>query len=85
MGNTFGGSVVTPYDLFPVLPNSLTKQSIFGTVATTRGWLTSADSEYNALVADGISLSVARPTQGQVIIDESGGISNGFTSPRGRI
>jgi hypothetical protein len=39
LGNTFGGSVVTNTDLFPQLPNSLTPQSIYGTVATTRGWL----------------------------------------------
>src|SRR5205085_5385357 len=34
-----GGSLVSPQDLFPQLPNSLTPQSIYGTVATTRGWL----------------------------------------------
>src|SRR5262249_35941069 len=48
IGNTFGGSLVTtnttttpPFDndIFPRLANSLTPQSIFGTVATTRGWL----------------------------------------------
>src|SRR5262249_56863958 len=39
LGNTLGGSLVTPYDQFPQLVNSLTPQSIYGTVATTRGWL----------------------------------------------
>ncbi len=39
LGDTSGGSLVTPSDLFPQLANSLTPQSIYGTVATTRGWL----------------------------------------------
>jgi hypothetical protein len=39
VGDTTGGSLVTPQDLFPHLDNSLTPQSIYGTVATTRGWL----------------------------------------------
>src|SRR5262249_53850650 len=39
VGSTFGGSLVTPYDRFPVLPTSLTPQSVYGTVATPRGWL----------------------------------------------
>ena len=39
LGDTSGGSLVTPDDLFPQLVNSLTPQSLYGTVATTRGWL----------------------------------------------
>ncbi|HEX5279640.1 MAG TPA: hypothetical protein VFW28_06150 [Micropepsaceae bacterium] len=38
LGSTLGGSLVSN-DFFPQLPNSLTPQSIYGTVATTRGWL----------------------------------------------
>ncbi|MGY3658239.1 hypothetical protein [Bradyrhizobium sp. USDA 376] len=51
LGNTFGGSVVTPYDQFPQLVNSLTPQSIYGTVATTRGWLSAGAT--SPLVAEG--------------------------------
>src|SRR5207302_7726284 len=49
--NTFGGSLVTPYDQFPFLAKSLTPQSIFGTVATTRGWLSAGAT--SPLVAEG--------------------------------
>ncbi len=51
LGNTFGGSVVTPYDQFPQLVNSLTPQSIYGTVATTRGWLSAGAT--SPLLAEG--------------------------------
>ena len=50
LGNTFGGSLVS-YDQFPQLANSLTPQSIFGTVATTRGWLSAGAT--SPLVAEG--------------------------------
>ena len=50
-GNTLGGSVVTPYDQFPQLATSLTPQSIYGTVATTRGWLSAGAT--SPLVAEG--------------------------------
>jgi hypothetical protein len=43
--NTLGGSVVTPYDQFPQSLISLTPQSIYGTVATTRGWLSAGATE----------------------------------------
>jgi RTX calcium-binding nonapeptide repeat (4 copies) len=51
LGNTAGGSIVTPADLFPQLANSLTPQSIYGTVATTRGWLSAGAT--SPLVAEG--------------------------------
>jgi hypothetical protein len=51
LGNTFGGSVVAPYDQFPQLVNSLTPQSIYGTVATTRGWLSAGAT--SPLLAEG--------------------------------
>ncbi|MGH6643760.1 MAG: hypothetical protein ACRED3_13800, partial [Bradyrhizobium sp.] len=51
LGNTFGGSLVTPFDQFPQLANSLTPQSIYGTVATTRGWLSAGAT--SPLVAEG--------------------------------
>jgi hypothetical protein len=60
VGNTFGGDVATtnptktpPFDenIFPMLANSLTPQSIFGTVATTRGWLSAGAT--SPLVAQG--------------------------------
>ena len=39
VGDTTGGSLVSTQDLFPVLTKSLTPQTEYGTVATTRGWL----------------------------------------------
>src|SRR5262249_28081281 len=60
VGNTFGGGVATtntgrtpPFDdnIFPMLASSLTPQSIFGTVATTRGWLSAGAT--SPLVAQG--------------------------------
>jgi hypothetical protein len=42
-----------------------------GTSASINQQMISADQEYNDIVTDGIDLSVARPTQGQVIIDQS--------------
>jgi len=68
LGNTFGGSVVTNSDLFPQLSNSLTPQSIYGTVATTRGWLSAGAT--SPLVAEGgsgddtFSVTATRPRCG---------------------
>src|SRR5262249_44150747 len=62
VGDTFGGSVLgaamppplvgtASLDGFPQLANSLTPQSIYGTVATTRGWLSAGAT--SPLVAEG--------------------------------
>src|SRR5262249_171605 len=66
-------------------------RDIEGTSSTINNRVSSTDPAYDGIVADGISLSVARPTQGQVIIDEevgsvgpppSGDRSPGFTDVR---
>jgi hypothetical protein len=59
-------------------------RDINGTSSTINNRVKSDDPAYNGLVADGIYLSVARPTQGQVIIDENvaGDNSPGFTDVR---
>ena len=38
LGSTLGGSLPSQ-DIFPQVPTALTPQDIYGTVATTRGWL----------------------------------------------
>jgi Ca2+-binding RTX toxin-like protein len=48
---------------------------IEGTSGTVNHAVTSTDPNYDGLVADGISLSVARPGQGTVVIKESGGFT----------
>src|SRR5204863_1118033 len=59
-------------------------RDIEGTSATINNRVTSGDPAYDGLVADGIDLSVARPNQGQVIIDENlpGDVSPGFSEVR---
>src|SRR5204863_3115239 len=56
-------------------------RDIDGTSSTINHRITTDDPAYKPVVADGISLSVARPDQGQVIIDENvtGDLSPGFT------
>src|SRR5262249_36515912 len=53
------------------LAGNAVSRDINGTSSMINNRVTSNDAAYNGLVADGISLSVARPTQGQVIIDEA--------------
>jgi hypothetical protein len=50
LGSTLGGSL-QPQNIFPQVPTALTPQDIFGTVATTRGWLSAGNSA--PLVAEG--------------------------------
>jgi hypothetical protein len=50
-------------------------RNIEGTSGTINHLVKSADAIYNGLLADGIDLSVARPNQGQVIVEETGGFT----------
>src|SRR5713101_525537 len=46
-------------------------RNIEGTTGTINHIVKSLDQIYNGLLADGIDLSVARPSQGQVIVEET--------------
>ena len=50
-------------------------RDIEGTSGTVNHLVTSNDPNYNGLVVNGVDLSVARPGQGQVIVNESDGFS----------
>ncbi len=50
-------------------------RNIEGTSGTINHIVKSADQMYSGLLADGIDLSVARPTQGQVVVEETAGFS----------
>src|SRR6185503_6596702 len=50
-------------------------RNIEGTSGTINHLVRSLDQIYNGLLADGIDLSVARPNQGQVVIEETDGFS----------
>src|SRR5262249_1929046 len=57
-------------------------RDIEGTSGVINNRVSSEDTRYNNKPFDGIDVSIARDTQGQVIIDESGGASDGFTEVR---
>ena len=50
-------------------------RNIEGTSGTINHLVKSADQIYNGLLADGIDLAVARPNQGQVVVEETDGFS----------
>src|SRR5207247_7367829 len=54
---------------------NVVSRNIEGTSATINHLVKSADAIYNGLLADGIDLSVARPNQGQVIVEKTGGFT----------
>jgi len=57
-------------------------RDIEGTSGTINHDVRSLDTDYDGKSVPGIDVTVARGNQGQVIIDESGGISDGFTDVR---
>jgi hypothetical protein len=50
LGSTLGGSL-QPQDVFPQVPGGLTQEDVYGTIATTRGWLSAGNSA--PLLAEG--------------------------------
>jgi len=50
-------------------------RNLEGTTGTINHIVKSTDAMYNGLLADGIDLSVARPSQGQVVVTETAGFS----------
>lgn len=57
-------------------------RDIEGTSGTINHDVRSLDTGYDGKSVPGIDVTVARGNQGQVIIDESGGVSDGFTDVR---
>ena len=64
-------------------------REIEGTSGTMNHGVSSTDPLYNGLLAPGVDVTVARGTQGQVIIEESGGLTDiresGDVRPRHRL